>query len=49
MNFVKGTVIGIMAGTVAGMVIGVMNDESIMQMYRKGKREVKRLKKKYSF
>lgn len=45
MNFVKGAVIGMVAGT----IIGVMNDESIMKMVKSGKREVKKLKRKYSF
>ncbi|MDO4282230.1 MAG: hypothetical protein Q4D02_01220 [Clostridia bacterium] len=49
MDFVKGAVIGIVAGTMAGTIIGVMNDDSIMQMFKKGKKEAKKLRKKYSF
>lgn len=45
MEFVKGAIIGVVAGT----IIGVMNDESIMQMVKNGKKEVKKLKRKYSF
>lgn len=49
MNFVKGALIGMMAGTVAGTIIGVVNDDSIMQMFKTGKREMKKLRRKYSF
>lgn len=45
MDFIKGAVFGMMAGT----IIGVMNDDNIMQMIKSGKKEVKKLKRKYNF
>ena len=45
MDFIKGAMIGIVAGT----VIGVMNDNNIMHMIGQGKKEIKNLKRKYNF
>ncbi len=42
MNFVKGAMMGIVAGT----IVGVMNSDSIMKMFNKGTREVKRMTKR---
>ena len=49
MNFVKCSLIVMIAGTVAVTIIGVVNDDSIMQMFKTGKREVKKLRRRYSF
>lgn len=43
MNFAKGAIMGIIAGT----VVGVMNSSSIMGMYKKGKKQMIRMKRKY--
>lgn len=43
MNFTKGALIGIVAGT----VIWVMNKENIMSAFNSTKREMKRMKRKY--
>lgn len=43
MNFAKGAIMGMIAGT----VVGVMNSSSIMGMYKKGKRQMIRMKRKY--
>ncbi len=43
MNFAKGAVLGMLAGA----VVGVMNSDSIMNMLKKGKREVMKMKRKY--
>ena len=42
MNFVKGAMMGIVAGT----IVGVMNSDSIMKMFNKGTREVKGMTKR---
>ncbi len=47
MKFVKGMVLGITLGTVAGMVIGATNCDNIYNVMRAGKKEVKRFKRKY--
>lgn len=39
MNFVKGAVMGIVAGT----IVGAMNSNSIMKMFNKSTREVKKM------
>ena len=36
MNFAKGAIMGMIAGT----VVGVMNSSSIMGMYKKGKKQI---------
>ncbi len=43
MNFVKGAMMGIVAGT----IVGVMNSDSIMKMFNKGTKEAKKMAKKY--
>lgn len=43
MNFAKGAIMGIIAGT----VVGVMNSSSIMGMYKKGKKQLMKMKKRY--
>lgn len=43
MNFAKGAIMGMIAGT----VVGVMNSSSIMGMYKKGKKQMIRMKRKY--
>lgn len=43
MNFAKGAIIGMIAGT----VVGVMNSSNIMGMYKKGKRQLMKMKKRY--
>ena len=43
MNFAKGAIMGMIAGT----VVGVMNSSSIMGMYKKGKRQMIKMKRKY--
>ncbi len=43
MNFAKGAIMGMIAGT----VVGVMNSSSIMGMYKKGKKQIIRMKRKY--
>ncbi len=42
MSFVKGAMMGIVAGT----IVGVINSDSIMKMFSKGTKEVKKLTKK---
>jgi hypothetical protein len=44
MSFVKGMVLGM----VAGMAIGVTKSDCIIYMIRKGKRQMKRFRRKYS-
>ena len=34
-------------GMIAGTVVGVMNSSSIMGMYKKGKKQMIRMKRKY--
>ena len=43
MSFAKGAIMGMIAGT----VVGVMNSSSIMGMYKKGKKQMLRMKRKY--
>lgn len=45
MNFIKGTIIGMVAGT----VFGVMENDMILDMCRQGKKKIKKLKRKMSF
>ncbi|MEG2310830.1 MAG: hypothetical protein RSB76_02465 [Clostridia bacterium] len=44
MSFVKGAFLGIVAGT----IVGTMNSDRIYVMLNKGKRQMKKMKKKYS-
>lgn len=44
MSFVKGAAIGMIAGT----IVGVMNSSSIKGIFNKSKRQIKHLQKKYS-
>ena len=44
MNFAKGAIIGIIAGT----IVGAMNKDNIMNMIKSGKYEIKKLKRKYN-
>lgn len=43
MNFAKGALFGMVAGT----IVGVMNKESIMSAINNTRREVKKMKRKY--
>ncbi len=43
MNFTKGALLGMMAGT----IVGVMNKDGIMGMFNKGQREMRRVRRKY--
>lgn len=43
MNFAKGAMLGMIAGT----IVGVMNSDSMINFFNKGKREVKKLRKRY--
>jgi len=45
MEFVKGTIIGIVAGT----CIGYMKNDMICSAMKKGKREFRNLKRKFNF
>ncbi|MEG1705705.1 MAG: hypothetical protein RR290_03935 [Clostridia bacterium] len=42
MGFVK----GILAGTIVGVAVGAMNSDNVMHMFRKGKKDIKRLRRK---
>lgn len=41
MNFIKGAMIGMMAGT----MIGVMNSNSLKDMFKKGKNKIRKMTK----
>lgn len=43
MNFAKGALMGIVAGT----IVGAMNSDNIVKMFSKGTREVRKMKKRY--
>lgn len=43
MNFVKGAMIGV----VAGAIVGAMNSDSIMKMFNKSSKEVRKIAKRY--
>lgn len=43
MNFTKGAILGIIAGT----VVGVMNKDGIMGMINKGQKEMRKMKRRY--
>ncbi len=45
MNFVKGAMLGMMAGT----IVGVMNSNYIKSMAKKSKNAVKKMVKSYGF
>lgn len=45
MSFIKGTMMGMIAGT----VVGAMNSNKLMKMYFKGKRNYRKMIKKYGF
>lgn len=45
MNFVK----GVMLGMVAGAIIGVVNSETLTFIARQGKKGLKKMKRKYNF
>ena len=45
MGFVKGAMIGIIAGT----VIGAMNSDSLSHAVHMGKRQVRKMKRRYRF
>ena len=47
MKFVKGMIIGIAFGTIAGMIIGTTNCDNICNVVKMGKKEIKRFKRKY--
>ena len=42
MSFIKGAMMGIVAGT----IVGVMNSDSIMKMFNKSTKEVRKMTKK---
>lgn len=44
MNFVKGAMMGI----VAGAIVGAMNSDSLMKMFSKGTKQAKKMVKRYS-
>lgn len=43
MSFAKGAIMGIIAGT----VVGVINSSNIMGMYQKGKKQLMKMTKKF--
>lgn len=43
MNFVKGAMLGVVAGT----IVGVMNSNSIIKMFNKGSKEVRKMARRY--
>lgn len=43
MNFTKGAMIGMIAGT----IVGAMNSDNIIGIFNKGQREMKKVKRKY--
>ena len=43
MNFAKGAIMGMIAGT----VVGVINSSSIIDMCKKSKRKILKMKKRY--
>ena len=47
MYYLKGMIIGVTVGMVAGVLIGTTNYDLIYNTLKKGKREIKRFKKKY--
>lgn len=46
---IKGCCIGTLIGMMAGIAIGVTKKSYICDMLKKGNREIKRFKRKYSF
>ncbi|MBR5227699.1 MAG: hypothetical protein IKV94_03585 [Clostridia bacterium] len=46
MDYLKGTIIGLTFGVMAGAVIGASNCEMIHKVMKQGKKEYKRFKKK---
>ena len=46
---IKGCVLGTIIGMVAGMAIGVTKKNCICAMLKKGNKEIRRFKRKYSF
>lgn len=48
MGFIKGALIGITVGAMAGMVIGSTNCEYMQDLFRKSRREIRRFRRKYS-
>ena len=49
MKFVKGMMIGITLGTMMGMAIGAMKNDSLYGAVKAGKKEIKRFKRKYCY
>lgn len=47
MKFVKGMLIGITAGIVTGIVLGATNADCVYDVFKSGKKELKRFKQKY--
>lgn len=45
MNFAKGAMIGMIAGT----VVGVINSSNILEMFKKSKKELMKMKRKYLY
>lgn len=43
MNFAKGALIGMVAGT----IVGVMNKDSIMSAFKTGRKQVKKMQRRY--
>lgn len=44
MEFIKGAIIGVVAGT----WIGVMNNEMICEVIKNGKKEIRKMKRKFN-
>lgn len=44
MDFIKGAIIGVVAGT----CIGVMNNEMICEVLKNGKKEIRKMKRKFN-
>lgn len=45
MEFIKGTILGMMAGA----VVGAMNSDFLYDTFKNGKKEFKKIKRKFSF
>lgn len=45
MSFVKGTMMGMLAGT----VVGAMNSNKLMKLYFKGRKEYRKMMRRYGF
>lgn len=43
MNFAKGALLGMMTGA----IIGAMNHDSFMTLFKRGKKEIRKMQRKY--